>query len=146
MFTHLLNSLDEIFGVCFSDYAKKHFLKRFQKDYKGKIWYYTEESIFQDLSRLGISNNTTQRSSQIDELKYKDNHWLAKYDFRIAGSKQSTKDSGNRCIVHINGDKQLITILLIYNKNDLPKNKAETAYIYDTIRKEYKELEQLFNL
>lgn len=136
--------MDEIFGVYFSDYSKKHYLKEFQKKYKGKVWFYTEESIKQDLARLGFQNNTTQRSTQIDELKYKDNNWLAKYDFRIAGSKFSPKDSGNRCVVHIDGNKRIINILMIYNKNNLPKNKGETEYIYDVINKEFKDLEELF--
>lgn len=98
------------------------------------------------MSRLAFENNTTQRSGQIDELKYKDNNWIAKYDFSIAGSKISPKDSGNRCIVHIDGNKQFINILLIYNKTDLPKNKHETTYILDVIKNEYKEIKELFEL
>lgn len=129
-----------------TEYANKHFLKKFVKDYKGKQWEYTEESIKQDLSRLGLSNNTTQKSSQIDELMYKDNNWLAKYDFRIAGSKLSSNESGNRCIIYINGNKMTIDILLIYNKNDLPKNKQETKYIYDVIKTEYPDIKKIFEI
>lgn len=145
-FTHLLNSYNELFGIYVTEYANKHFLKKFVKDYKGKQWEYTEESIKQDLSRLGLTNNTTQKSSQIDELMYKDNNWLAKYDFRIAGSKLSSKESGNRCIIYINGNKMTIDILLIYNKNDLPKNKQETKYIYDVIKTEYPDIKKIFEI
>lgn len=144
MFTNLLPDSDKLFSVFYEEYAKRHYLNKFQKKYKGNIWDYTEDSIKQDLARLRMKNNTTQKSSQIDELKYKNNKWLAKYDFKIAGSKESTKTSGNRCIVYIDNDKDLIKILLIYNKNDLPKNKNETAYIFDELERNYKELMENF--
>ncbi len=125
------------------EFAKNHYLKKFIKNYKGKQWQYTEDSIFQDLSRLGLKNNKTQQLSQIDELVYKDNHWIAKYDFRIAGTTQSTKTSGNRAIIHIDAKRMCIEILLIYNKTDLPKNKNETDYIFQVIEKEYPEIYRL---
>jgi len=126
-----------LFCVDFTNYAKSHFLKKFEKNYKGNQWHYTKDSILQDLSRLGLVNNKTQQSSQIDELRYYNQQWLAKYDFRIAGSKHSTKDSGNRAIIYVDNPNRLIKILLIYNKTDLPKNKNETDYIFATIQKEY---------
>lgn len=144
MFTNLLPDSDKLFSVLYEEYARRHYLNSFQKKYKGNVWDYTEDSIKQDLARLRMKNNTTQKSSQIDELKYKNNKWIAKYDFKIAGSKESTKTSGNRCIIYIDNDKDLIKILLIYNKNDLPKNKKETAYIFDVLDKNYKVLMEQF--
>lgn len=135
MFTHLLPNSNKLFSVKFTSYAEKHYLNSFKKKYKGKIWEFTELSIKEDLSRLRTINNTTQKSNQIDELKYNDNTWLAKYDFKIAGSNQSTKASGNRCILYININEDIIEILLIYNKTDIPKNKKETKYIMDEISK-----------
>ncbi len=126
MFTNLLPVSENLYSVLYSKYAKTHFLKKFQKKYSGKQWEFTEESIKQDLARLRMKNNTTQRGNQIDELKHKDCYWLAKYDFKIAKTMTSTKDSGNRCIVFINNDKDLLEILLIYHKDDIPKNKTET--------------------
>ena len=84
-----------------------------------------------------MKNNTTQFSQQIDELKYADDKWIAKYDFKIAGTKVSTKDSGNRRVVFIDNKKDYLEILLIYHKDDIPKNKAETRYIMDVIRDIY---------
>lgn len=137
MFTHLLPNSNKLFSVKFTSYAEKHYLNNFKKKYKGKIWEFTELSIKEDLSRLRTINNTTQKSNQIDELKYYDNTWLAKYDFKIAGSNQSTKSSGNRCILYINNNEDIIEILLIYNKTDIPKNKKETKYIMDEISNNY---------
>lgn len=140
MFTNLLPNSEKLFSVFYEDYAKRHYLNKFQKKYKGKIWDYTEDSIKQDLARLRMKNNTTQRSSQIDELRYKDGKWLAKYDFKIAGSNKSSKTSGNRCVIYIDNEKDLIKILLIYNKNDLPKNTKETSFIFSTLDENYKEI------
>lgn len=137
MFTNLLPQSEQLLNVQYTEYAKRHFLKRFQKDYPGKQWQLTDASIRQDLSRIRMPNNETQFSNQIDELKHADNLWLAKYDFKIAGTRVSTKESGNRCIILINIDTEKLDILLIYHKNDLPKKQSETQYIYDVIENEY---------
>lgn len=140
MFIHLLNKTDVLLGVKFTPYAEKHFLNKFKKNYPGRQWDYTEQSIKQDLARLRITNNNIQESSQIDELKYKNNKWLAKYDFKIAGTNVSKKASGNRCVIYIDNAKDRIDILLIYNKNDLPKNKGETKYIMDEVTNNFSEI------
>lgn len=144
MFLHLLPNSNDLLSVKFASYALKHYLADFKKKYKGKQWDLTELSIKEDLSRLRMINNTTQLSEQIDELKYSNNMWLAKYDFKIAGTKQSTKSSGNRCILFIDNDKNSIDILLIYNKNNLPKNKKETKYIMDVILENYPSINSRF--
>jgi len=133
MLTHQLPKNNELFSVTFVDFATRHYLKDFKKKYKGKQWDYTELSIIQDLRRLRVENNKTQFSAQIDELKYCDNEYLAKYDFKIALTKESTKSSGNRCVLYINNTKNIIKILMIYSKTHLPKNKNETRFIMDEI-------------
>lgn len=144
MFTHLLPNSNKLFSVVFAEYAKTHYLNKFIKKHKGKQWDFTEMSIKQDISRLRMVNNTTQSSSQIDELKHKDNYWLAKYDFKIAGTKESTKSSENRCVLFIDNSIDSIQILLIYNKNDLPKNKKETQYIFSELEDNYSTIYNLF--
>ena len=144
MFSNLLPVSSILFNVSYKEYAKSHFLKEFEKKYKGKQWEKTESSIFEDLARLRMINNTTQQSSQIDQLKHKDQYWLFKYDFRIAGTNQSTKSSGNRIVGFIDNSENKVEILLIYNKTDLPKNKKETQYIEDTISENYQEILALF--
>lgn len=141
MLTHQLPKNNQLFLVSFTDYSKRHFLKDFKKKYKGKQWDYTEKSILQDLARLRMQNNTTQSSMQIDELKYDDHCYLAKYDFKIALTNESTKSSGNRCILFIDDINNTIQILMIYNKTDLPKNKDETKYIMDEIASNYNKKE-----
>lgn len=127
MFMHRLPTSNKIFQVYFSDYSKNHFLKKFKKKYPGKQWQLTEESIRQDLSRINFSD--LQTSQQIDELWWDKTIWTFKYDFRIAGTKESTKSSGNRLVGVIDVKKNLIEIVIIYNKTDLPSNVSETQYI-----------------
>lgn len=127
MFTHRLPASDKIFQVEFSGYSKHHFLKKFKKKYPGKQWLLTEESIKQDLSRINF--NDLQLSQQVDELWNDGKLWVFKYDFRVAGTKESTKSSGNRLVGIINLAQNLITIIVIYHKTYLPGNISETQYI-----------------
>ena len=128
MFTHPVRSKSE-FRVVYNDFAKRHFLKNFEKKYKGKLWKLTETGYLSDLARLGLVESPTQFSQQIDELWREGNKWIFKYDFRIFGSKVSSKAAGNRIVGVLDADKGEIEIFLIYNKTDLPKNTAETEYI-----------------
>ena len=139
MFTHLIANDNNLFTVRFSDYAKRHYLKRFAGDYKGRQWEITVESIFQDMSRIKTSDSDLQKTQQVDELWHKDDYWVFKYDFRIAQTKESTKSSGNRCIAFLDNKVNLIVILIIYGKGDLPKNIAEQAFIEQTLGKEFRE-------
>ncbi|MDR0220483.1 MAG: hypothetical protein LBI54_03635 [Lachnospiraceae bacterium] len=133
MFTHLLFNDDNLFTVKFSDYAKKHYLKRFEKDYKGRQWDVTVESIVQDMARIKTSDSDLQRTQQVDELWYKDGYWIFKYDFRVALTKESTKSSGNRCVAFLDNAANKIIILMIFGKGDLPKNIGEQAFIEKTL-------------
>lgn len=144
MFSNPISSSDKLFNVQFEDFAQTHFLKNFKKKYPGKQWEVTENSIKADLGRLRMKNNTTQYSTQVDQLKHKDCYWLAKYDFRVAKTKESSKTSGNRCVVFIDDNHDKLSILLIYAKTDLPKNKDETVFIYDVLNSHYKDTIRLF--
>ena len=137
MFTHLLPNDNSLLTVEFSDYARHHYLKRFEKDYKGKQWDVTAASILQDLARIKTSDSDLQRTQQVDELWHKDSFWIFKYDFRVAQTRDSTKSSGNRCIAFLNNAENRIMILIVYGKNDLPKNIGEQAFIEQTLGKEF---------
>jgi len=137
MFMHQLSKDNKLLTVTLDEFAERHFLKRFRKDYKGKQWEITEESIFEDLSRMKMTNSDLQQTQQVDELWHKDNNWVFKYDFRVAQTKESTKGSGNRCIVFLDNTGNKISILIIYGKGDLPKNIGEQAYIEQTLSKEF---------
>lgn len=140
MFTHQLTFTDdELIRVEFVDYAKRHFLKSFEKKYKGR-WELTLKAITDDLERIGYRKFNLQFTQRIDELKYVDEKWLFKYDFPIAGMKTSAKAAGNRLIGVLDANKRLIEVFLTYNKDDLPKNIGETEYIERVFRELYGEL------
>lgn len=135
MFTNPLPD-DNDYRVFFTDYAERHHLKRFAKDYKGKRWIITADSIFQDLKRV----HSMQTTQQVDELKHGDNCKLFKYDFAIAQSGISPKASGNRCIVFLDSAQHRQDVLMVYRKDDLPKNIKEAQFIYEIVREHFSEL------
>ena len=139
MFTHLLFNDNNLSTVRFCDYAKSHYLKRFEKDYRGKQWDITVESVFQDLARIKTSDSDLQRTQQVDELWHKDGYWIFKYDFRVAQTRESTKTSGNRCIAFLDNTANKVEILFIFSKGDLPKNIGEQAFIEQTLIKEFRD-------
>lgn len=135
MFTSRLPN-DDDYRVVFSEYADKHYIKRFAKSYKGRQWAVTQDSIFQDLKRVHALVGT----QQVDELRCGENCILFKYDFAVAQTGVSSKASGNRCLIFLDTKRQLQTVLLVYNKGDLPKNQSETACILSIAKKEFPQL------
>lgn len=133
MFSNQLPDNDD-YRVVIGNYAERHFIKRFAKDYKGKRWDITLSSIEQDLRRV----HALQSTQQVDELKRGSGCILFKYDFTVAQSGVSPKTSGNRCIVFLDTETHLQTVLLVYGKQDLPKNQHETDWVYKTVRATYK--------
>lgn len=127
---------DEDYRVVVGAYATRHFIKRFVKDYSGKRWDVTFDSVEQDLRRV----YALQSTQQVDELKRGSGCILFKYDFAIAQSGISPKASGNRCVVFLDTQRHLQTILAMYGKTDLPKNHTETDWIYGMTKGEYKEI------
>jgi hypothetical protein len=135
MFTSQLPNNDD-YRVIFSPYAERHFIKRFAKDYKGKRWEVTRDSIFQDLKRI----HALTSSQQVDELRSGAECILFKYDFAVAQTNVSPKASGNRCLIFLDTAKQLQTVLLLYGKGDLPKNLSETQYLFSMVKNEFGDL------
>lgn len=134
MFTSPLPD-DQDYRIFFTEYAQRYHIKRFAKDYKGKRWAVTFDSIFQDLKRV----HSMQMSQQVDELKMGDNCKLFKYDFAIAQSNVSPKASGNRCIIFLDAARHRQDVLMVYGKNDLPKNVNETQFIFTIIKNNFGE-------
>lgn len=132
MFTNLLPD-DDQYRVYTDSYAERHFIKRFAKDHKGKIWLVTFESIKDDLRRV----RALEKTQQVDELWHKDEFWVFKYDFAIAKSGVAPKKSGNRCVVLLDSAAHRIDILMVYGKGDLPKNMGETQYIKSILQAEH---------
>ena len=139
MFTHLIDENNKLIKVSFSEYAKRHFLRNFEKKYRGAQWTITLDSIIVDISRMRVHGNNMQLTQQVDELWHRDNSWVFKYDFAVAKTNKSKKSSGNRCVVFLDAIENSAEILLIYSKDDLPKNMGEQAFI-EKILKDFRKL------
>jgi len=135
MFTNPLPD-DELYLVHIKPYAQRHFIKRFEKDYPGKVWQVTLKSICEYLKRVRALCPT----DQVDELHHSGTCWLFKYDFAIALSHRSPKGSGNYCLVFLESETHQLQVLLVYRKVDLPKDCGETQYLEQVLRGEYPEL------
>ena len=135
MFTNPLPD-DEDYRIFFREFAQRYHIKRFAKDYKGKRWAITFDSIFQDLKRV----HSMQTTQQVDELKRGANCKLFKYSFTVAQSGVSPRASGNRCVVFLDTERHRQDVLMVYSKTDLPKNTKETQYIYQTLQENFSDL------
>lgn len=109
------------YSVTIEPFAERHYIKSFQKKYKG-AWEVTKRAIVSEFERVDMLLQTTKADliTETGEIK------IVKTDFRVAGTKESAKASGNRCIILVNEEKKLVSVLLVYCKTDLPSTN-ETA-------------------
>lgn len=120
------------FSVTIEDFAERHFIKSFQKKYQGK-WDMTRLAIVAELERID-NLLLTDRAETISDM---DGVQIIKTKFRVAGTKESAKTSGNRCIVALNKEKQSVSVLLVYGKIGL-SGSNETAEWKAIIKEQYK--------
>jgi hypothetical protein len=125
------------YSVIISSFAERHYLKNFVKKYKS-AWDITWRAISEELQCFDslLDTSVAEIISKNGDLR------IAKIEFRIAGTKESRKSSGNLGIVAVHKDRGLICVLLIYHKNDLG-NGNETVSWKQTIKDNYPEYRQL---
>ena len=126
------------FSVQIEDFAGRHFIKSFEKKYKGK-WDLTLVSIFAQLARIDNLLLTDRAETITDAGDIK----IIKTKFKVVDTKESAKTSGNRCIVAWCISKQRVSILLVYGKTDL-SGKNETAEWKTLVKENYKEYSKIF--
>jgi hypothetical protein len=110
------------FSVQIGKFAERHYIKNFEKKYKGH-WDVTLRAIVAELERIDLLISNTDKAETIKdagEIK------IVKTKFRVAGTKESAKSSGNRCIVLWDVEKKNVVLLLVYCKTDL-SGRNETA-------------------
>jgi len=126
------------YSVQIEDFAGRHFIKSFKKKYKNK-WDFTLIAIIAEFARIDNLLNTDRAELICGDEDIK----IIKTKFRIAGTKESAKTSGNRCIVAWNKKKQTVSVLLVYTKTDLSGHN-ETAEWQEIIKNNYKGYKNLF--
>ena len=128
------------YRVAFEPFAERHYIKKFQKEYKDK-WPATERTIIAVCERI----DNMLRYSRADLISISGNYKLVKLDFAVEGTQISPKASGNRCILIIDEDARAVNILLVYSKNEIsPPN--ETQKWKNIIKDEYREIAKIFSL
>ncbi len=121
------------YKVIIERFAELHYLKKIKKKYKNSFdipWQAFERM----LSKFDLM---LERSNTNKIVKVNENIVICKTEFKIS-PKESTKSSGNRCIVAQDIAEQKIRILLVYHKEDVKKGK-ETDWWKKMIRENYKE-------
>ncbi|MCX6713978.1 MAG: hypothetical protein NTV48_02635, partial [Candidatus Vogelbacteria bacterium] len=105
------------YKVVVESFAERHFIKSFAKKYKG-AWDFTFQFLEKEFEQIDLLflKNIAETIVDAKELK------ICKTEFKIAGTKESRRSSGNRCIVAIHTVTNEVRVLLIYAKTDLCGN------------------------
>ncbi len=109
--------------VVIEDFATSHFLKSFAKKYKHH-WDVTQDAIIAELTRIEALLQTDKAAIIVETDTVK----IIKTKFRVAGTKESAKTSGNRTIVAWHTDEHRVSVLLVYSKTDLASKNETTAW------------------
>src|SRR3989344_4806711 len=94
-------------------FAERHFIKGFHKKYQGK-WDVTLTAIQAELSRIDALLLTDKADTIVDGGEVR----IVKTEFRVAGTKESAKSSGNRGVVAWHPPEVFVAVLLGYSKTD----------------------------
>ena len=128
------------YRVQFEPFTERHYIKKFQKEYKDK-WLATKQTIIAVCERI----DNMLRYARADLISISGCYKLVKLDFAVEGTRISPKASDNRCILFIDDDTRVVKILLVYSKNEIsPPN--ETSKWKTIIKGEYGEITKLFSL
>jgi hypothetical protein len=125
------------YAVFVEDYAERHYIKSFAKKYK-TAWSITWRAVLEELKRLDSLLNT----SIAEKIAENNSIFICKTEFRVAGTKESHKSSGNRCIVAVQKSTNTVHVLLVYHKNDIGDGN-ETATWKKIIRENYSEYKDI---
>jgi len=128
------------YSVQFEPFSRRHYVKKFQKEYKDK-WLATERTIIAVCERI----DNMLRYSRADLISSLGRYKLVKLDFAVEGTRMSPKASGNRCILLIDEDTRAVKILLVYSKNEI-SSPNETQKWIAVIKDEYEEIARIFGL
>lgn len=126
------------YSVQIEEFAERHFIKSFKKKYNNH-WDVTLRAIVFELERIDNLLLTARADTIVDGGDVK----IIKTEFKIAGSSESAKTSGNRCIVAWREKDRRVSVLLVYGKTDLSSGNKETDEWKRMIRDNYPEYRDL---
>lgn len=129
--------MSSINTVQLEQFAENHFVKTFAKKYKHH-WEVTLDAIVSGLVHIDTLLETDKAVIICDT----DGVRVVKTEFRVVGTKESAKTSGNRCIVAWHVARQHVSVLLVYGKTDIT-SRNETAAWKKLVRDNYPEYSRL---
>ena len=119
----------ENYIVSFNQYTERHYIKDIEKKYKN-AWLLTLDAIENECRRI---DNLIGENNHLEIIINYESIKIIKMDFKIAGTKESRKSSGHRCILAMDDKNKKVEILLIYHKSNIIGK--ETAWWKEKIRK-----------
>ena len=126
------------YSVVISPFAQRHFIKDFEKKYKG-AWSISWKAIEKEFQNIDVLFERSIAETIVDSETIK----ICKTEFRVAGTQQSRHASGNRCIVALHKDELQIVVLLVYKKSHLSGSTNETAQWKKLVRANLSEYAKL---
>ncbi|MEK7499089.1 MAG: hypothetical protein AAB649_00595 [Patescibacteria group bacterium] len=125
------------YTVVTEHFAERHFIKSFSKKYK-RSWNVTWTGLLEEFRNFEelFTTSSAQIIAETHPIK------ICKVEFRVHGTKESRKGSGNRYIVALHADTATAHILLVYGKTDL-SGHGETAQWKNLIKANYPEYKNL---
>lgn len=125
------------YSVNIEKYAERHFIKNFKKKYKS-AWEITIEALIREFQSFDVLLEKKIAETITDATIWK----ICKVEFKVAGSNKSRHGSGNRCIIALDKENNVINVLLVYHKNDLGGGN-ETAKWQQIIKENYPQYKEI---
>ena len=137
-YTNSIGVVEDENGILSKYLTKRHFIKDFEKKYKGS-WQTTRKALVSQLRNVDMLVNSGRTNPPIHMTDDR-SEWILKHEFVVAGLKMSRKSSGCRIIAHVNEVERLVSVLLVYHKDHLKKSSSETSEWEKLIKAEYRNL------
>lgn len=125
------------YSVTIEKFAERHYIKTFNKKY-GRAWDITLETLIREFQSFDVLFEKSIAETIIDSTAIK----ICKAEFKVAGTNESRRGSGNRCIIALHKDKSTISVLLVYGKTDIGGGKETTTW-KNIIRENYPQYRDL---
>ena len=131
---------DDLYKVEITPAAHKRYIKKLEKRHKNN-WGVTLRALSEATKRI----DALLLTDKAEAFHAIDGHRLVKIDFTIAGSGQSAKTSGHRCVVYLENKLKTAQLLLVYSKNEIG-SPNETSKMRTQIKEDHPKIAALFNL
>ncbi len=125
------------YRVIFESFAERHYMRSFAKKYKG-AWNFTYKQLCDEFEQFDFLFLKSAAETIVDAADIK----ICKTEFKVAGTQESRRSSGNRCIVAIRKEKCEVRVLLVYTKTDLSGHN-ETIEWKQIVKDNYPEYHDL---